>query len=178
MKRIILAISALALALALFVMTSSPRTALAYSNKTTSHYWAISYNLILFGVAENVNEGIDQYRSGAYVTVVTLDNWGIVVPNGASGYPESMAAASSAYVRDSNNNYWSIPNNYPYCFVNQGDAYSCGSSQTISQGVYDPNYQAVAYLHGAVYTYDDFFEVLITDDGIGNGGPTWYLNTF
>ena len=140
-----------------------PKSAHAYSNKTTTHNWWAWYNAVPFGIPENVNNGINQYQSGSN-TVVTHDTWGAVVHNGLISYPEVLNVYASAYLIDSHGSSWQAPDNYPYCFVGSNDAYQCGDTQTISHSVYNSNNSAKSRAHSAVVTFDDLNDVFQADD--------------
>ena len=173
MKHILSVLVSLTLIFAYFLTIASPTRVAAhptYSYKSVTHNGVAFYNLVPFYYVDHVGTGIAQSPSGPF-SVVTEANWGSVVPLGKSGYPVAMDVYAFEDLLDSINSAWRVPNNYPYCAVNNGDAYSCGDSLAINQWVFNDNGSARARVTSYVYTYDDFNEYLHPID-------YWTLNTF
>ncbi len=170
MKRVLLAIVSLAIGFACLAPIATP-TALAhpaYTWKQNSHN-GIAWYGVPFGYIEYVRTGISQYTSGSTTTVFEA-NWGAVVPYGRT-YPAPMDAVAYEYLIASNGSSWTVPNNYPYCFVDARDTYSCGDSRSINHAVTNTNGSAKAKVWSLIITHDDINSYL-------NPTDYWALNTF
>ncbi len=118
------------------------------------------------------NGANDEWWSSGYANTTDVDesNWAIVITNGQVS-PANFQISTAGYIVDSNGIYYQMPNNYPTCFVEYGDAYSCGDTHYHGAWTYYNTGNATWETAGTIYTNDIYLHRY-------NRYDSWPLDTF